>query len=151
MDRSRAGGLSGGLLEARARCPDPWLKKRREPANANSSIHEERVTPSSLPPVNRGRWSQLRGCRAERARRDRDPVAIDLRAACGLIHELLARTLASYVLGDSVTQFSLIIGIYLPAIGAGAWLSLLEEAFHHGLRAAEEVLQARGVPFNSLL
>ncbi|MFN7967445.1 MAG: polyamine aminopropyltransferase [Acidobacteriota bacterium] len=44
-------------------------------------------------------------------------------AACGLIYELLAGTLASFVLGDSVTQFSLIIGIYLTALGAGAWLS----------------------------
>jgi spermidine synthase len=44
-------------------------------------------------------------------------------ATCGLIYELLAGTLASYVLGDSVTQFSLIIGIYLFAMGAGAWLS----------------------------
>ncbi len=31
-------------------------------------------------------------------------------ATCGLIYELLAGTLSSYVLGDSVTQFSLIIG-----------------------------------------
>ncbi|HEV2861642.1 MAG TPA: polyamine aminopropyltransferase [Pyrinomonadaceae bacterium] len=44
-------------------------------------------------------------------------------ATCGLVYELLAGTLASYVLGDSVTQFSLIIGIYLSAMGAGAWLS----------------------------
>ena len=44
-------------------------------------------------------------------------------ATCGLVYELLAGTLASYVLGDSVTQFSLIIGIYLSALGAGAWLS----------------------------
>jgi spermidine synthase len=44
-------------------------------------------------------------------------------AACGLIYELLAGTVASYVLGDSVTQFSLIIGIYLSALGVGAWLS----------------------------
>ncbi|MBK6690460.1 MAG: polyamine aminopropyltransferase [Deltaproteobacteria bacterium] len=42
---------------------------------------------------------------------------------CGLIYELLAGTLASYVLGDSVTQFSLIIGVYLFAMGIGAWLS----------------------------
>ena len=34
-------------------------------------------------------------------------------ATCGLIYELLAGTLASYVLGDSITQFSLIIGVYL--------------------------------------
>jgi spermidine synthase len=44
-------------------------------------------------------------------------------ATCGLIYELLAGTLASYVLGDSITQFSLIIGIYLSALGLGAWLS----------------------------
>lgn len=44
-------------------------------------------------------------------------------AACGLVYELLAGTVASYVLGDSVTQFSLIIGLYLSALGIGAWLS----------------------------
>src|SRR5262245_18082470 len=44
-------------------------------------------------------------------------------ATCGLIYELLAGTLASYVLGDSVTQFSLVIGVYLSAMGVGAWLS----------------------------
>ena len=31
--------------------------------------------------------------------------------------------MASYLLGDTVTQFSLVIGIYLTAMGAGAWLS----------------------------
>src|SRR4026207_2409748 len=44
-------------------------------------------------------------------------------ATCGLVYELLAGTLASYVLGDSVTQFSFIIGIYLFALGVGAWLA----------------------------
>ncbi len=44
-------------------------------------------------------------------------------ATCGLIYELVAGTLASYTLGDSVTQFSLIIGLYLSAMGCGAWLS----------------------------
>jgi spermidine synthase len=44
-------------------------------------------------------------------------------AVCGLVYELLAATLASYVLGDSVKQFSLIIGLYLSAMGVGAWLS----------------------------
>jgi spermidine synthase len=48
-------------------------------------------------------------------------------ATCGLIYELLAGTLASYVLGDSVTQFSLIIGLYLSALGAGAWVSRFVE------------------------
>ncbi|HEX5709337.1 MAG TPA: hypothetical protein VFX96_18695, partial [Pyrinomonadaceae bacterium] len=49
-------------------------------------------------------------------------------ATCGLVYELLAGTLASYVLGDSVTQFSLIIGLYLFAMGIGSWLSRFVEA-----------------------
>src|SRR5687768_8193653 len=44
-------------------------------------------------------------------------------ATCGLIYELLAATVSSYVLGDSVTQFSLIIGVYLSAMGLGSYLS----------------------------
>ena len=44
-------------------------------------------------------------------------------ATCGLIYELLAGTLASYLLGDSVTQFSTIIGTYLFAMGMGSWCS----------------------------
>jgi len=48
-------------------------------------------------------------------------------ATCGLIYELLAGTLSSYVLGDSVTQFSIIIGIYLFAMGVGSWLSRFVE------------------------
>jgi spermidine synthase len=44
-------------------------------------------------------------------------------AGCGLIYELTAGALASYVLGDSITQFSTVIGCYLSALGLGAWLS----------------------------
>ncbi len=44
-------------------------------------------------------------------------------ATCGLVYELIVGTLASYLLGDSVTQFSTIIGVYLFAMGIGAWLS----------------------------
>ncbi len=44
-------------------------------------------------------------------------------ATCGLVYELLAGTLASYVLGDSVTQFSTIIGVYLSAMGVGSYVS----------------------------
>ncbi|NVO31999.1 polyamine aminopropyltransferase [Hymenobacter lapidiphilus] len=44
-------------------------------------------------------------------------------ATCGLIYELIAGTLASYLLGDSVLQFSTIIGAYLFAMGIGSWLS----------------------------
>jgi len=44
-------------------------------------------------------------------------------ATAGLVYELLAGALASYVLGDSVTQFSTTIGVYLSALGLGAFLS----------------------------
>ncbi len=44
-------------------------------------------------------------------------------ATCGLVYELVAGALASYLLGDSVTQFSTIIGLYLFAMGCGSWLS----------------------------
>jgi len=44
-------------------------------------------------------------------------------ATCGLIYELIVGTLASYLLGDSITQFSTVIGVYLFALGIGAWLS----------------------------
>src|SRR5579863_8503315 len=44
-------------------------------------------------------------------------------ASCGLVYELVAGTLASYLLGDSVTQFSTIIGAYLFAMGIGSYLS----------------------------
>ncbi|MDB5847619.1 MAG: spermidine synthase [Rhodoferax sp.] len=44
-------------------------------------------------------------------------------AACGLVYELAAGALASYLLGDSVLQFSTIIGSYLFAMGVGSYLS----------------------------
>ena len=44
-------------------------------------------------------------------------------AACGLVYELAAGALASYLLGDSVLQFSTIIGSYLFAMGIGSYLS----------------------------
>jgi len=50
-------------------------------------------------------------------------ISILLIAACGLIYELIAGALASYLLGDSITQFSTIIGSYLFAMGIGSWLS----------------------------
>lgn len=50
-------------------------------------------------------------------------LAVFIIATCGLIYELVAGTLASYLLGDSITQFSTIIGVYLFAMGVGSWLS----------------------------
>src|SRR6202158_1721822 len=50
-------------------------------------------------------------------------ISVLLVAACGLIYELVAGTLASYLFGDSVFQFSTIIGTYLFAMGGGSALS----------------------------
>jgi len=44
-------------------------------------------------------------------------------AISGLIYELLAATLSSYLLGDSIFQFSLVIGLFMSAMGIGAYLS----------------------------
>jgi len=44
-------------------------------------------------------------------------------AACGLAYELVAGALSSYLLGDAVTQFSLVIGVFLCAMGVGSWIS----------------------------
>src|ERR1700740_1661527 len=50
-------------------------------------------------------------------------LTVLLVAACGLIYELIAGTIASYLIGDSVFQFSPVIGIYLFAMGLGSALS----------------------------
>jgi spermidine synthase len=50
-------------------------------------------------------------------------VAVFLIAICGLVYELVAGTLASYLLGDSITQFSIVIGVFLSAMGVGSWAS----------------------------
>lgn len=44
-------------------------------------------------------------------------------ASCGLAYELIAGALSSYLLGDSILQFSTIIGCYLFAMGVGAHVS----------------------------
>jgi len=44
-------------------------------------------------------------------------------AICGLIYQLLESTLSSYLLGDSIYHFSLIIGLFMSSMGIGSWLS----------------------------
>lgn len=44
-------------------------------------------------------------------------------ATCGLVYEFLFGTLSSYLLGNGITQFSIVIGVYLSALGLGGWLS----------------------------
>ena len=44
-------------------------------------------------------------------------------AVCGLVYELVAGSVSSYLLGDSVYHFSLVIGLFMTAMGIGAYLS----------------------------
>lgn len=44
-------------------------------------------------------------------------------AASALVYQLVCGALASYLLGNAVREFSLVLGAYLFAMGAGAWLS----------------------------
>jgi spermidine synthase len=50
-------------------------------------------------------------------------ISVFVVASCGLAYELIAGALASYLLGDSILQFSTIIGCYLFAMGIGSHLA----------------------------
>lgn len=50
-------------------------------------------------------------------------VTVVVVATCGLVYELVAGAVSTYLLGDSITQLSTIIGVHLTAMGVGAWLS----------------------------
>lgn len=50
-------------------------------------------------------------------------VSVLIISVCALVYELIVGTLSSYLLGDSVTQFSITIGLFLFAMGMGALLS----------------------------
>jgi spermidine synthase len=50
-------------------------------------------------------------------------ASILVTAACSLVYELCIGTLSTYLIGDSALQFSLTIGVYLAAMGAGAWFA----------------------------
>jgi spermidine synthase len=54
-------------------------------------------------------------------------------AACGLAYELLIATVSSYLLGNSVTQFSVSIGLFIGAMGVGSHLS---QRIHRNLLGA---------------
>lgn len=44
-------------------------------------------------------------------------------SVCSIIYELIIGSLSSYLLGSSVTQFSITIGLYLFAMGIGSYIS----------------------------
>lgn len=50
-------------------------------------------------------------------------TAVMIISICALTYELVVGTLSSYLLGDSITQFSFTIGFFLFAMGVGSLLS----------------------------
>ncbi len=44
-------------------------------------------------------------------------------AACAIVYELMIATISSYLLGDSIYQFSVTIGLFLTSMGVGSYLS----------------------------
>jgi spermidine synthase len=50
-------------------------------------------------------------------------AAVFVIAICGLVYELIAASLSSYLLGGSITHFSIVIGVFLTAMGLGSYLT----------------------------
>ncbi|MGF1553494.1 MAG: spermidine synthase [Paracoccaceae bacterium] len=61
-------------------------------------------------------------------------------AVSGLVYELIAGAAASYLLGDSVAQFSLVIGLFMSAMGLGAYLSRYVEDAERGFALSQIAL-----------
>ena len=62
----------------------------------------------------------------------------------GLVYELVAGAAASYLLGDSVTQFSLVIGLFLTSMGVGAFASRYVENAEGGFATSQIALGVVG-------
>ena len=50
-------------------------------------------------------------------------ISIMIVALCGIVYELIIGTVSSYLLGNSVYQFSLTIGFFMFAMGVGSMIS----------------------------
>lgn len=50
-------------------------------------------------------------------------LTVFLAGLCSIVYELLISTTSSYFMGDSIKQFSLVIGIYMAAMGLGSYLT----------------------------
>lgn len=49
--------------------------------------------------------------------------AIFIIAICGIIYELIIGAISSYLLGDSVKQYSITIGLFMSAMGIGSYIT----------------------------
>lgn len=61
-------------------------------------------------------------------------------AVAGLVYELIAGAVSSYLLGDSVTQFSLVIGVFMTSMGLGAWASRFVAVPERGFTLSQVML-----------
>ncbi len=52
-------------------------------------------------------------------------VSVLIVAFCGIIYELIIATISSYLVGDSVYQFSLTIGLFMFAMGMGSLITAM--------------------------
>lgn len=50
-------------------------------------------------------------------------LTVFLAGLCSIVYELLISTTSGYFMGDSIKQFSLVIGIYMAAMGLGSYLT----------------------------
>ncbi len=50
-------------------------------------------------------------------------MSVFIAGLCSIVYELLISTTTSYFLGDSIKQFSITIGLYMAAMGIGAYIS----------------------------
>ncbi len=67
--------------------------------------------------------SEPEGTAPDRARSLILLASVFVVAAAGLVYELIAGTLSTYLLGSSITVFSIVIGVFLTAMGIGAFLA----------------------------
>ncbi len=67
---------------------------------------------------------------SSRARRLILLMTIFVVGGCGLFYELITGAVASYLMGDTVVQYSLVIGTFLAAMGLGAFVT---QWFHERL------------------
>ena len=75
-------------------------------------------------------------------------ISVFIVASCGLAYELIIAALASYLLGDSILQFSSVIGLYLFSMGIGAHLTRYikdEDVLHRFIEI--ELLSASSAAF----
>ncbi|MCP4601011.1 MAG: spermidine synthase [Proteobacteria bacterium] len=61
--------------------------------------------------------------KSERARIIILLISTGLISVCAIVFELLIASLSTYLMGNSVYQFSITIGLYLSSMGLGSWLS----------------------------